>query len=56
MVLVYGSKLCPDCIAAEKAFAEKKVDYEYREGLLGRLFCLPLLAGAKIASIRKIKS
>ncbi len=31
MIIVYGSKRCPDCVAAEKAFAEKNITYEYRD-------------------------
>lgn len=31
MVIIYGSRLCPDCVAVEKAFAEKGQAYEYRD-------------------------
>lgn len=31
MLKVYGSKLCPDCIALEKAFAAEGVSYEYHD-------------------------
>jgi len=29
MIKVYGSKMCPDCIALEKAFESEKIEYEY---------------------------
>jgi len=31
MLKVYGSKLCPDCIALEKAFKAEKIEYEYHD-------------------------
>ena len=31
MTIVYGSKLCPDCVQAEQAFKEKGIAYEYRD-------------------------
>ena len=31
MLNVYGSKMCPDCIELEKAFAAEGVAYEYHD-------------------------
>lgn len=29
MLKIYGSMLCPDCVACRKALDEKKIPYEY---------------------------
>ena len=31
MIKVYGSKMCPDCIALEKAFKAENIEYEYHD-------------------------
>ncbi len=31
MLKVYGSKLCPDCVALEKAFKAENIEYEYHD-------------------------
>ncbi len=31
MIIVYGSKMCPDCVACEENFDHYKIDYEFRD-------------------------
>lgn len=31
MLKVYGSLLCPDCVACKAAFEEKGIDFEYHD-------------------------